>query len=72
MKPSDRIFVAGHAGLAGSAIVRRLRKGGFTRLIVRERQQLDLTNQAAVAQAFDWPMNHFLLEWSTSFLRRRS
>ncbi len=53
MKPSDRIYVAGHKGLAGSAIVRRLCKGGFTNLVLRERQQLDLTDQAAVTRFFE-------------------
>jgi GDP-L-fucose synthase len=53
MMPSDRIFVAGHAGLAGSALVRRLCKAGFSKLITRERRQLDLTDQAAVARFFE-------------------
>ncbi|MFN0315408.1 MAG: GDP-L-fucose synthase family protein [Burkholderiales bacterium] len=53
MKPSDRIFVAGHKGLAGSAIVRRLRKAGFNNLVLRERAQLDLTDQAAAARFFE-------------------
>lgn len=44
----SKIFVAGHRGLAGSAIVRRLRARGYRNLVLRTRQELDLTNQAAV------------------------
>lgn len=43
-----RIFVAGHRGLVGSAIRRRLRKGGFDHLLTATRDQLDLRDQAAV------------------------
>ena len=48
MKPSDRIFVAGHRGLVGSAIVRKLRAEGYDNLLLRTRQELDLSDQAAV------------------------
>jgi len=47
-----RIFVAGHLGLVGSALVRRLRSEPGTELILRSRQELDLTNQAAVDAFF--------------------
>jgi GDP-L-fucose synthase len=43
-----RIFVAGHRGLVGSAIVRRLQKEGYTSLLTATRDQLDLRDQAAV------------------------
>jgi len=43
-----RIFVAGHRGMVGSAIVRRLQAGGYTQVITRSRTELDLLNQAAV------------------------
>ena len=52
MDRSSRIYVAGHRGLVGSAICRRLESGGYTRLVVRDRSQLDLTNQAAVEAFF--------------------
>ena len=52
MKPDALIYVAGHRGLVGSAIVRRLRAGGFTNLLLRTHQETDLTNQAAVEQLF--------------------
>jgi GDP-L-fucose synthase len=48
MNPSSRIFVAGHAGLVGSAITRRLRADGHTNLLTATREQLDLRDQAAV------------------------
>ncbi len=48
MDPSVRIFVAGHGGLVGSAVMRRLRAGGFTNLLTATREQLDLRDQAAV------------------------
>ncbi|HUE86836.1 MAG TPA: GDP-L-fucose synthase [Vicinamibacterales bacterium] len=43
-----RIFVAGHRGLVGSALLRRLDAGGFTRVLTATREQLDLRDQAAV------------------------
>lgn len=52
MTPESSIFVAGHRGLVGSAIVRRLRSGGFQNLIVRTRSELDLTRQDAVRAFF--------------------
>jgi GDP-L-fucose synthase len=52
VKPDDPIFVAGHRGLVGSAIVRRLRYAGCANLIVRTRQELDLTRQSAVEEFF--------------------
>jgi GDP-L-fucose synthase len=46
------IFVAGHRGLVGSAIVRRLQAGGYERLLLRSSSELDLRNQAAVELFF--------------------
>ncbi len=51
MRPESRIYVAGHRGMVGSAIVRRLRADGFTNLVLRAHAELDLTDQAA-ADAF--------------------
>src|SRR5689334_17637962 len=48
IESSARIFVAGHRGLVGSAIVRRLRQEGFDQLLLATREQLDLRDQAAV------------------------
>jgi GDP-L-fucose synthase len=45
---NQKIYVAGHRGMVGSAIVRELQRQGYSNLIYRTRQELDLTNQAAV------------------------
>lgn len=52
MDKHSRIFVAGHNGLVGSAIVRRLEAGGYTNIIVRSRKQTDLENQGSVLKLF--------------------
>jgi GDP-L-fucose synthase len=52
MNKDDAVFVAGHAGLVGSAIVRRLRLDQFTNLLLRHRSELDLTQQADVDAFF--------------------
>jgi GDP-L-fucose synthase len=49
---SARIFVAGHRGMVGSALVRRLRAGGYENLLLRTRKELDLLDQAAVRRFF--------------------
>lgn len=48
----SRIYVAGHRGMVGSAIVRKLTASGYTNLVVRSHAELDLTNQAAVTSFF--------------------
>lgn len=52
MQKNAKIYVAGHRGMVGSAIVRRLEKEGFTQVIGRSSKELDLRNQAAVAEFF--------------------
>lgn len=52
MNPQAKIYVAGHRGLAGSAIVRRLRSAGYDNLLLRTHSELELTNQAAVDAFF--------------------
>jgi GDP-L-fucose synthase len=52
MNLSSKIYVAGHRGLLGSALVRRLRAGGYSNLVVRTRSELDLTEQQAVREFF--------------------
>jgi GDP-L-fucose synthase len=49
----QKIYVAGHRGMVGSAIVRVLQGKGYHNLVLRTHQQLDLTNQAAVADFFE-------------------
>ena len=52
MNKNAKIYVAGHRGLVGSAIMRILKSRGFTNLIFRTHKELDLTNQAAVEKFF--------------------
>jgi GDP-L-fucose synthase len=52
LKKDARIFVAGHRGLVGSAVVRALRGGGYHNLILRSHQELELTDQAMVNEFF--------------------
>ena len=52
MDKNDSIYIAGHRGMVGSAIVRRLRKEGFDDLVVRTHKELDLCDQWAVAAFF--------------------
>ena len=52
LNKSDKIFVAGHRGMLGSALVRRLEAEGFKNLLTRDRSELDLTSEPAVAKFF--------------------
>lgn len=52
MSRTDRIFVAGHGGMVGSAIVRKLRDHGYTDIVTRDRRQLDLVQQSDVRAFF--------------------
>jgi len=52
MNLKDKIYIAGHRGLVGSAIVRQLKNRGFTNLLMRTHKELDLTNQAQVQTFF--------------------
>ncbi len=52
MNKSDRIFVAGHNGLVGSAVIRRLKQKGFENVVTRTRAELDLLNQVQVNAFF--------------------
>ena len=53
MKPTSRVYIAGHQGLVGSAILRHLRKAGYRDLVTRGRSELDLTSQPAVERFFE-------------------
>src|SRR5450432_409802 len=61
MDSADRVFVAGHGGLAGSAIARRLRAEGYSNLLLRTRQELDLTNRDATHAFFDRERPEYVL-----------
>jgi len=52
MEKQDKIYVAGHRGMVGSAIVRRLEQEGFTNIVTRSSKELDLRDQAATAAFF--------------------
>ena len=52
MELNARIFVAGHRGMVGSAIVRKLTELGYTKIITKSRKELDLINQFQVNQFF--------------------
>src|SRR5215213_5317290 len=52
VEKSDKIFVAGHRGLVGSALVRKLQEEGFGDLLLRDRAELDLRKPAAVDRFF--------------------
>ncbi|ASA20509.1 GDP-L-fucose synthase family protein [Paenibacillus donghaensis] len=53
MEKNSRIYIAGHQGLVGSALIRNLQDKGYTHIIGKTRQELDLTNQAAVEHFFE-------------------
>src|SRR2546423_12973561 len=52
MKQSDKIYVAGHSGLVGNALVRLFQARGFTNLITRSRAEVDLRDERAVRDFF--------------------
>jgi GDP-L-fucose synthase len=61
LKKSDKIFVAGHRGMVGSALVRRLEAEGFRNVLKRDRSQLDLTDESAVAKFFACEKPHIVI-----------
>jgi GDP-L-fucose synthase len=53
MSKTEKIYVAGHRGMVGSAIVRVLNKRGYSNLVTKTHSELDLTNQQAVRSFFE-------------------
>jgi GDP-L-fucose synthase len=53
IEKTSKIFVAGHRGMVGGAIVRKLKENGFTNIITKTHDELDITNQAAVNGFFE-------------------
>lgn len=53
MKKDSKIYIAGHRGLVGSAILKKLKEQGYNNLIYKTHQELDLTNQKAVKEFFE-------------------
>lgn len=62
MDKSTKIFVAGHRGLVGSAIVRKLQDEGYTNLVLRTRQELDLMDQVAVEAFFESEKPEYVID----------
>jgi len=52
MQKTDKIFIAGHRGMVGSALTRALEAGGYTKLLKRDRKELDLGDAASVTKFF--------------------
>ena len=61
MDKTDKIFVAGHRGMVGSALMRRLEARAFSSVVTRERSQLDLTDESAVAKFFANEKPHIVI-----------
>jgi GDP-L-fucose synthase len=61
MNKSDKIFVAGHRGMVGSALMRRLEAEGFSNLVIRERAELNLTDESGVAKFFADEKPHIVI-----------
>ena len=62
MQKDDTIFVAGHKGLVGSAIVRRLKKDGYTKIITKDRSECDLTKSDDVRKLFEENRINFVFD----------
>ena len=62
MSPDSKIFIAGHCGMVGSAIVRALASQGFTNLLFRTRQELDLLDRSAVREFFKTERPEFAVD----------
>src|SRR5689334_3899880 len=52
MEKASKIYVAGHRGMVGSAIIRKLEQEGYTNIVIRSSPELDLRNQQAVNDSF--------------------
>ena len=62
MNKESKIFVAGHRGMVGSAIVRRLQAEGFTQILTRNRSDLDLLDRLAVRRFFEIERPEFVFD----------
>ncbi|MDA9921237.1 GDP-L-fucose synthase [Gammaproteobacteria bacterium] len=61
MELKDKVYIAGHRGLVGSAIVRQLKKRGFQNLLLRTHDELDLTNQNHVKEFFKYEKPDYVI-----------
>lgn len=62
MNKDSKIFVAGHNGLVGSAIVRRLQESGYSNIVTRSRKELDLTDQNSVRSFFNEEKPEYVID----------
>lgn len=62
MNKNSKIYIAGHRGMVGSAILRKFEKERFTNLILRTREELDLTNQAKVEEFFQREKPEYVID----------
>lgn len=62
MKKDSKIYVAGHKGLVGSAVVRKLKADGYTNIITRTRKELDLLDQTAVKKFFETEKPEYVID----------
>ena len=60
MNKKDKIYIAGHRGMVGSAIHRKLKAEGFTNIVTRKSSELDLKNQQAVADFFEQEQSNYV------------
>ncbi len=61
LRKNSKIYIAGHSGLVGSAIVRRLQEGGYDNLVLKSHKELELTDQKAVKEFFDTESPEFVI-----------
>ncbi len=62
MNKNLKIYIAGHRGMVGSAILRKFKKEGFKNFILRTREELDLTNQAKVEEFFQTEKPEYVID----------
>ena len=60
MDHNDKIYVAGHTGMVGSAIIRKLHKEGYNNIVLKTHQELELMNQIEVKQFFEYERPEFV------------
>lgn len=66
MNQQDKIYVAGHKGLVGSAIIRKLAAEGYENIITKNSSELDLCNQTQVNEFFAKEKPDYVFLWTTA------